>query len=1690
MENKLKRRTAYLIGIPNYDYVGISGLPIVRRDINRLRSVLEASDYQVQTHCPADGAPGISRGRLRTIITEACRMAEPQETTILYFSGHGGHFNGRDYLIPADANLSDPENIEDYLLPVDVITSAAKDCRSELILFIVDACREGMKLDAKAVALQPWGDLDHRISDNRTLVTVFACARGQVAHFYKQDDGSGYSLFTEALCQALDINHPATLLGEVLEEANKILENLVREYKKPKQEIWVLGENRATLRELQQPICYGAGPNPWTSAINMSHLWSEGYLTEDFKATVISIVDSCWSQYQATRRASPDDPWMDSRLPIRFLANLRIITNQMEGINLNPAEVALLCIAPMLREAVLARAVERILLCDPFSVEDTGSGHGIRAVLEKIHRAYPRLLRKIVRLREIDKLHDANYVALWLMHRALVREPGVWASAEQQGGLLDGPILKSLDALAQTERQFGNALSRARLLELAHCCYAAPERIERQDRPGALKAKVYCTNEFGEEFPIRERLLGYLLLIAGAMSIDPRVVSEVLVEHVGISYTPELSLLISELAEAKWEPESGGRGIKAVCTHPATDYVLVEQIEYANILLAAAHRATAYSDCSPLASLPARFYADGVKPAMLSSGPAYQTPHLRFRLAQDQVLELLMGEELYGDPSLAIRELYQNALDACRYAKARLTYLKLAGISDALDYWNGFIRFHQGVDQGGRSYIECEDNGIGMGVRELTEIFTQAGKRFADTPEFIEEQTEWLAYDVRLYPNSQFGIGVLSYFMLADDFEVETRRMDRRGQPGDGLHAAISGSGSLIRLRPGSREQFGTRVRLYLSQSEFMNYPISVVDTLAELLWIADFATEVSDAKQVLHWTPGRLGYDENHSLHSATCTTNNPDFWWRTTHGYQWPLGRDPIDLRTMMDGFVLADGIVTGSHKTRPLCIVNLREEKRPRLTVDRKSTLSWDSDWIQLVEKNEITSLLKWHTNCVIMILQLGKINLAIADHIWKAIKEQAQAIPICNAYWLLPETPSPRSVNPSKPISKELMNIEVSPMAGCFEPDLEFFAEFSKEVNMTVGIREKKALILAYQCFPPSLTLRRLKALAKGIPGLGLRSVEIALENISEFSPSPGDICLLQERDFQQLWNGSQSSWSVYSSGSWVKNEVSLEHILKAAIELEKSPAEIMEQLRAFGFSLPTQQPDWDAIGPLHKEDYELFPWPSRWDLERKKLFHDNEVSLEHILRAAIQLEKSPAEIMERLRAFGFSLPTQQPDWDAIGPLHKEDLNLIPWDLEGKEIPLADIMEVAIELRKSPAEIMERLRAFGFSLPTQQPDWDAIGPLHQEDRNLIPWDLEGKEIPLEHILRAAIELRKSPAEIMERLRAFGFSLPAQQPDWDAIGPLREEDRQLLPWKWVYNWSSRFKWERQAIDLRQNSRLSFKRRRPDVMKFEYLWPKNTASYEYIIRAAIELRKSPAEIMERLRAFGFSLPTQQPDWDAIGPLHQEDLIIISNQLDGRDPLIENEVSLEHILRAAIQLEKSPAEIMERLRAFGFSLPTQQPDWDVNVPLHKEDYELFPWSLLIDGKWVKNEVSLGHILKAAIELEKSPAEIMEQLRAFGFSLPTQQPDWDAIGPLHQEDRNLIPWDLEGKEIPLKDIMEVAARFNKNPLEIISRLVKLGYEIQLGTFPYELELVIQIFEGCTREEARQRLLSIGLTLSK
>jgi hypothetical protein len=216
-------------------------------------------------------------------------------------------------------------------------------------------------------------------------------------------------------------------------------------------------------------------------------------------------------------------------------------------------------------------------------------------------------------------------------------------------------------------------------------------------------------------------------------------------------------------------------------------------------------------------------------------------------------------------------------------------------------------------------------------------------------PEFLEEQTEWLRVkpDVRLYPNSQFGVGVFSYFMLADEIEIETCRFNRDGSPGRILRVHISGSGSLFRVSVGKRgRRSGTRVRLYLSHSTYpergvrRKTPISCLATLDKVLHVAEYRTTCSESGQrVRLWRPGELS-----DAWSRNAMRLNDDLW-----------------ITTDRHGLFLVDGIAVQAERSH--LIVNLRREQRPRLSVDRTRIMAWDRHWIGEVLRDQWSKLVDW-------------------------------------------------------------------------------------------------------------------------------------------------------------------------------------------------------------------------------------------------------------------------------------------------------------------------------------------------------------------------------------------------------------------------------------------------------------------------------------------------------------------------------------------------------------------------------------------------------------------------------------------------------------------------------------------------------------------------------------------------------
>lgn len=144
--------------------------------------------------------------------------------------------------------------------------------------------------------------------------------------------------------------------------------------------------------------------------------------------------------------------------------------------------------------------------------------------------------------------------------------------------------------------------------------------------------------------------------------------------------------------------------------------------------------------------------------------------NLKFTLNQTKILELLMGVGLYKDKFLCLRELYQNALDASRCMTSILKERKVE-IRGSIEF--GIKETMENNTK--RKYIYCKDNGIGMTKEIIEKYFLNIGNSFYKSREFQKLKSSWTN---NFQPTSQFGIGILSCFMIGDRIEVTTRPLN------------------------------------------------------------------------------------------------------------------------------------------------------------------------------------------------------------------------------------------------------------------------------------------------------------------------------------------------------------------------------------------------------------------------------------------------------------------------------------------------------------------------------------------------------------------------------------------------------------------------------------------------------------------------------------------------------------------------------------------------------------------------------------------------------------------------------------------------------------------------------------------------------------------------------------------------
>ena len=196
---------------------------------------------------------------------------------------------------------------------------------------------------------------------------------------------------------------------------------------------------------------------------------------------------------------------------------------------------------------------------------------------------------------------------------------------------------------------------------------------------------------------------------------------------------------------------------------------------------------------------------------------AYQYIDGAFRPNTRRLLELLSGTALYGDPLAAVRELLQNGFDAVRELIAHRR-LRMPDPSDrALEAQIGASLWVRLLleQEGDRWWLICRDDGVGMTQEIIRDALLVSGS--PPRPEVLELDRRCRAAGFRLGRTGQFGIGALSYFMLADRVVLTTRRANEAGwAEQNGWCFESSGVGSFGELRADRSLPHGSEVRMRL----------------------------------------------------------------------------------------------------------------------------------------------------------------------------------------------------------------------------------------------------------------------------------------------------------------------------------------------------------------------------------------------------------------------------------------------------------------------------------------------------------------------------------------------------------------------------------------------------------------------------------------------------------------------------------------------------------------------------------------------------------------------------------------------------------------------------------------------------------------------------------------------------------
>jgi hypothetical protein len=311
-------------------------------------------------------------------------------------------------------------------------------------------------------------------------------------------------------------------------------------------------------------------------------------------------------------------------------------------------------------------------------------------------------------------------------------------------------------------------------------------------------------------------LIGLILRLADILDFDAKRTPSILFSHLNVKHPISIKEWEKHRSVGAWDINPDIIQFSAKCGHPAIEAAIHEfcdiidnELSVGNNIVSTLNEFNKNQGRDICIKFPFKVNRDKIETQKdIYNRPIYLYRDTKFTLSKRQVIDLLMGTQLYGNPEVALRELLQNSIDACLLRQAQEKKWGNSYIPQiTVRYYNENASF----------ILEVIDNGTGMDQYIIDNYYTKVGSSFYTSTDFNNLKID---SNAEISPTSRFGIGILSCFMVADTMIVDTMRIYAPQKSSEAINMTVEGQDSIFWIKPGQQQQVGTTTKLVLRKTK------------------------------------------------------------------------------------------------------------------------------------------------------------------------------------------------------------------------------------------------------------------------------------------------------------------------------------------------------------------------------------------------------------------------------------------------------------------------------------------------------------------------------------------------------------------------------------------------------------------------------------------------------------------------------------------------------------------------------------------------------------------------------------------------------------------------------------------------------------------------------------------------------